>query len=402
MSVITKQSVGNRLSDIVLFFLLFQPIWSPFLISGMVNSICVTLSKFIALYVIIKYISKCADGSGMSFKPFVYMSLIFVSLFISTIWGYGDIRRFLSMIYCPLGILALFMIKCKNLKYSKLFIHSVSLLFYALCLIEFVFVLCFPEGIIINSTNMYFLGGENLLGFSLLCGFLIVLVDYYLRGCSKKYMLSYIIMEVVTVLIIFSGSNVVGIAITLLLLLPLSRPFLKIQFIYIVLIFFGGFVFLILLNNLNNFLSNFYIQYLIEDVLGKNLTFTSRTNIWEMAVNGFFKNPIWGYGIRESTDLFYFAKTKQELSAHNQFLQSLYEGGIMFYISLIPLLLYTSRILNNTKYFGIIVKAVTIGLMTMYMSEASGLMYLFFIFTVACSIAPALKSKIERQTIIRS
>lgn len=401
MTVNAKNSVDSKIGDIVLFFLLFQPIWSPFLFSGTVNLICVTLSKFTALYVIIKYISRCANESEMSFKPFGYMSLILFSLLISTILGNGDIRRYFSLFYSPLALLALFMIKCNNLKTAKLFIHSVSLLFYVLCLIEFVFVLCFPEGIIINNTNMYFLGGENLLGFSLLCGLLIILVDYYLKGCSKKYMLSYIIMEVLTVLIIFSGGNVVGTAITLLLLLPLARPFFKIRFIYIVLIFFGGFAILILFNYLNDFLSNAYIQYLIEDVLGKNLTLSSRTNIWEIAVNGFFKNPIWGYGIRESIDLFYFAKTKQELSAHNQFLQSLYEGGVMLYICMIPLLIYISRLLNKTMHFGMIVKAIAIGLMTMYMSEASGLTYLLFVFTVACSVAPPLKSKIKHQAVAK-
>lgn len=392
MSVIAKQSVGNKVADIVLFYLLFQPIWSPFLIFGTINLICVTLSKIIALYTIIKYISICADGSGMSFKPFGYMSLIFVSLFISTIWGDGEIRRFFSMVYCPLGLLSLFKIKCRSLKSSRFFIHSISLLFYALCLIEFVFVIFFPEGVIINNVNMYFLGGENLIGFSLLCGLLIVLIDYYLKGCSKKYLLSYIIMETMTVLMVFSGGNVVGTVISLILLMPVARPFLKIRFIYIVLIFVGAFAFIIVFNHLSNLLSNSYVQYLIEDVLGKNLTLTSRTNIWEMAVNGFFKNPIWGYGIRESTDLFYFAKTKQELSAHNQLLQSLYEGGIMFYISWIPLIIYTSRILNNTKHLGILIKVVTIGLMSMYMSEASGLAFLLFVIAVACSIGPIVKS----------
>lgn len=395
MTVYTKQSVDNKVWDIVLFFLLFQPIWSPFLIFGAINLICVTLSKLIAICVILIYISKCMDGSVRSFKPFGYMSLIFVSLLISTIIGYGDIRRFFSMVYCPLGLLALFQIKCQNLKSSRFFIHSLSLLFYSLCLIEFIFVLCFPQGINYNNKYLYFLGGENLLGFSLLCGLLIVLIDYYLKGCSKKYMLSYIIMEVVTILIIFSGGNVSGTTITLLLLLPLTRQILRTPFIYIVLFFIGAFVFLIVFNHLQSVLNDSYVQYIVMDVLGKNLTLTNRTDIWGIAINGFFKNPIWGYGIRESTNLFYLARSHNEFSAHNQFLQSLYEGGIMFYVSLAPLLLYTSHLLNHTKHFGFFIKAVTIGLMTMYMSEASGLTFMLFIITIACSIAPILKSNLK-------
>lgn len=335
------------------------------------------------------------DGSVRSFKPFGYMSLIFVSLLISTIIGYGDIRRFFSMVYCPLGLLALFQIKCQNLKSSRFFIHSLSLFFYSLCLIEFIFVLCFPQGINYNNKYLYFLGGENLLGFSLLCGLLIVLIDYYLKGCSKKYMLSYIIMEVVTILIIFSGGNVSGTTITLLLLLPLTRQILRTPFIYIVLFFIGAFVFLIVFNHLQSVLNDSYVQYIVMDVLGKNLTLTNRTDIWGIAINGFFKNPIWGYGIRESTNLFYLARSHNEFSAHNQFLQSLYEGGIMFYVSLAPLLLYTSHLLNHTKHFGFLIKAVTIGLMTMYMSEASGLTFMLFIITIACSIAPILKSNLK-------
>lgn len=74
------------------------------------------------------------------------------------------------------------------------------------------------------------------------------------------------------------------------------------------------------------------VSYVIEDLLGKNLTLTNRTLIWGMVVDGFLNSPIIGNGVRETTSLFYISEqyTKGYMSAHNQILQSLYETGILF------------------------------------------------------------------------
>ena len=84
----------------------------------------------------------------------------------------------------------------------------------------------------------------------------------------------------------------------------------------------------------------FRLQYLldglIEVVLHRDLTLTSRTKIWDVALNKISKQLWFGYGAQSEGNLFMISGTqnnglfvRNSLSAHNQIIQSLYEGGII-------------------------------------------------------------------------
>lgn len=121
----------------------------------------------------------------------------------------------------------------------------------------------------------------------------------------------------------------------------------------LLLVFVSLFVFVILFGNLMIILESPLVSYVIEDLLGKNLTLTNRTLIWGMVVDGFLNSPIIGNGVRETTSLFYISEqyTKGYMSAHNQILQSLYETGILFFVSLVPLFNELNKSLKSSVPF---------------------------------------------------
>ena len=86
-------------------------------------------------------------------------------------------------------------------------------------------------------------------------------------------------MHVSTILIIFSGSNVVGLVCMLLFLIPnvIQRKIASLSLNTLLLVFVSLFVFVILFGNLMIILESPLVSYVIEDLLGKNLTLTNRT-----------------------------------------------------------------------------------------------------------------------------
>lgn len=147
------------------------------------------------------------------------------------------------------------------------------------------------------------------------------------------------------------------------------------------------FIFLIIFNNLQNIITNPIVRYIVEDQLGKDLTLTHRTVIWDQVIYKFFMKPIWGYGMQDTYNLFTIpvGNTFKTFSAHNQLLQSLYEGGILLFLAFTPLFMVVNKLIKSslTKHY---FNAIIIGLLVMYMSEASGIIFLIIIMSLGYCI----------------
>lgn len=74
--------------------------------------------------------------------------------------------------------------------------------------------------------------------------------------------------------------------------------------------------------------NNELARWFIVDVLGKDMTFTYRTHMWDSALRVFFNSPIWGYGFVDS-DWFRAHMTNRAIGAHNYILNTMVYGGIL-------------------------------------------------------------------------
>lgn len=89
--------------------------------------------------------------------------------------------------------------------------------------------------------------------------------------------------------------------------------------------------------------NNETISWFVEDVLGKDMTFTGRTDMWDAALHVITRSPIWGYGYADR-DWYLSNMSTRAIGAHNYILNNLIYGGA------IALLLYVIMIYLSIRH----------------------------------------------------
>ena len=178
-----------------------------------------------------------------------------------------------------------------------------------------------------KSMQGYILGGNyNQMGGRLLCaiGTSVVCLRY-----SKWWLLNAIpvtLVSIVSLGIVKSMTSMTGILLLLLFCLIPSRKLLKTGIIALIstVIFFQVFVCFQGKGIENNSLAVWFV----EDVLGKDITFTYRTYMWDSASRVFTDSPIYGYGLVDA-DWYYSYMSSFAMGPHNFIWAILIYGGII-------------------------------------------------------------------------
>ena len=184
-----------------------------------------------------------------------------------------------------------------------------------------------------KSTQGYLLGDNyNGMGCRLLCavGISMVCLKY-----SKWWLLNVIpvtIVSIAALAIVQSMTSMTGILMSLLFCLIPSRKLLKtgIMTLIVTVILFQVFVCF----QGKGIEHNPLAVWLVEDVLGKDITFTHRTYMWDAASKVFVDSPIFGYGL-VAADWYYSNMTTFAKGPHN------FIWGILIYGGIILLALFT-------------------------------------------------------------
>lgn len=379
---------------IIFLYFLFDRGCCQILHSEALLSIYTFLSKCFTVFVILKVFMQ--QGNKKTLKIMGYISLAFLSILMSTLIKEGDVRRAVMGMYPVLGMGGLMLWQCSTLEKTKYFIQIIARFYFVLVTINLLFLLVSPSFFTNSmvSGDTYFLGLENQVGYPIMIGLLFMLLEAFF--CQKKNILYiYMAMHVVTILIIFSGSNVVGLVCMLLFIIPgtIRCKMTCYSLNFLLLCFTLFFIVVILLGNLNAVLGSSLISYIIEDMLGKNLTLTNRTVIWDIVISGFLESPVIGNGVRSTMNLFYISEqyTRGYMSAHNQILQTLYESGILFFLSILPLVNALNKSLKNTNPFvGLVIKSCICSFLIMFMAEAPGMDKLINLFITGLLISKTL------------
>ncbi len=77
--------------------------------------------------------------------------------------------------------------------------------------------------------------------------------------------------------------------------------------------------------------NNDLATWFVIDILGKDLTFTGRTELWDASIRIFADSPIWGYGFVDG-DWFIANMSSRAAGAHNFILNTMVYGGIILLI----------------------------------------------------------------------
>ena len=335
---------------------------------------------------------------------FVYfyqkVSLFFVGIVFFEVW------RVLATIYCGgnytslfiaiLNALAICLVVEMGLKTDPdALLDGASFTLGLFVLINFATVLLFPQGMYEFNifTQNYFRGYRNN-SIRLFFPAIIFSIVRSLRKYNKLTLSSFVITAVsfATVILAFSATSVIGMTVfTLFLLLALINKmpnFLNIiTYLAINIAYFFGVIILRLQEA---------FAFIIVDMLGRDLTFTGRTKIWDSALAAFAKSPVFGVGEIEnqaSRDLI------GATHAHNYYLDLLYKSGLPGFLIFFAILIICGVALYRNRKNGkipFIVSGAICAFMIMLQSEAYYNIYYFFsILTLAAFIPYALPKKDE-------
>ena len=237
--------------------------------------------------------------------------------------------------------------------------------------------------IIGEKTNVgYLLGGNyNSIG----CRVLVALTTGILSlKMSKWWWINLVPLIVSGVAILFMVQSMTSVTCILLLILLCMLPnknfqrlacfsMLAIAVLFEVFVCFQG----------KGFENNDLARWFLIDVLGKDMTFTRRTNMWDAALRVIGESPIWGYG-NVDEKWFISNMSSQAVGSHNFILGVLINGGIIglgiylyiFFIALRKLIAYND-------FFSSVIFIGIASLSIMMLMEYYPVQFPFYLFTLA-------------------
>ena len=317
-------------------------------------------------------------------------------LFLATLTHGGNLRRAFGTAYPVLAMGAFVTMQCSTVDGAKRFLRTLTNLMLVLVGVNLTLMLLRPGMFgVTDTTNakLFFLGHENQMGYSLMLGFFLVVINERLNAESWKMQL-YALFFWLTALLNFSVGSLFGaLPVVVYFLLPqIRRLFEKWDFWVFAAIVAAMFVVLVYWSEPIFALPP--IRFILVDVLGKNITLTGRTEIWEVVTEAISKNPIWGHGMGENGNVFLITNWPGEvyISAHNQYLQSWYEGGMGTMLAFVAVLLVSSILLKKSpmRSIGADTKIFAMSLMVMMLVEAPAFNSLFFVLNLGAVLSLTL------------
>lgn len=269
------------------------------------------------------------------------------------------------------------------------FISILENIFFIMLLIT---LLLYPVSSELFGEGIYLIGGENHIILPTLAASSLSQIRYSIGKCSKRHaVFSYFVCSALT-LLNFSGGGIVAWAIysSLLVLLNLQSEAGRIVTLVKMLVVYVVSWWGLIVARIQN-----YFSWIIESVLGKSITLTHRTEIWDQVLDRLTDNYILGFGPQDTTNLFTITGNYDSgqaysltLSSHNFLLQTIYTGGIASTVPLIALFIVASKRLGsiNTPVMRNALVCWIAGILTMMLVEATGVIQLVFPLSIACMV----------------
>lgn len=292
-------NIRNLIGALFEFFLMFLILVPP-LLEYIPNSETIfEVINYLKLLLILFIVFK----SYKSFNRFeIVLLLLALWCFASTLLNGGNIRyyaQFLLSSFVTVLWSRLYLTNEQGLKRFLYYLLIVNVL-------NILTIYFFPDGLALDLSEgrvlqipVWLLGTSNeavpVLLLSSIVGFLCIIkyrsfLGFLLMGCNICEMYS---GTAVTGMV---GLTVFLLSIFLMLISPSNRRIYFSSRILLLTVFFAFFVLVIGLEIPA-------LQYLVENVLGKDMTFTGRTPIWKKALELIAQNPIMGIGIKDMDDL---------------------------------------------------------------------------------------------------
>lgn len=230
----------------------------------------------------------------------------------------------------------------------RLTLYTCAIVFSLIIYGNLLYMLLFPDWLYETKDSFYgyLLGGNyNQMGGRVLCG---LATNVLCVRLNRKWLLNVVPLFLVTIFtMLLVGSMTSFVCITLYALLCLlpwmwlrktaAVALLVVYLLFQVFVVFAG----------EGLYNNELIAYFVEQVLGKNLTFTYRTVMWASAGEAFSASPLWGYG-EVDTEWYLSNMSSRAIGPHNFVYAVLLRGGVLLIILLIAIFLTACKRLLST------------------------------------------------------
>lgn len=310
----------------ILYFLLCAVIVRPdYLLNFSILYRLYSVASIVALVYIIFRLIRNKDTIPNVMKALIG---IFLWLLFATLWNGCGISSWWEATELPLVALFVSYIGMKD--DARKFLHSLECLLIIYVIINFITVIAFPNGLdygVIQYGNglgelKYFLGQKNVvIRFSLLAEFCVIVEAILYYGRCKLF------ERIISVMVFFVGIYTKSGITVIASLLPMIFTFLNfekvpewinsVSGIICNIVFFVG---IIIMRQQEHF------SFIIENVLGKNLTFTSRTRLWDAGLLLSSQKTLIGHGVESKAAVMVKTGFSND-SFHNFIVDYLYQGG---------------------------------------------------------------------------
>ena len=267
------------------------------------------------------------------------IAIVYLFYLITSVFTSGYSTRWLNKLQYPFVMYLFVTMICSSRKNVQRFSRVGVDLYILLLVMNTVFTL-FPQlfSLFTDWTPDYFISADNLAGFPLFFGALLALLDSHFNHNPVRCYIFLFLFFLNQVLIHSIGSIIATILFAAYFLFPKARQLTrnKSLFFFVVLslvlcafivasafLYFHSDVAYNILDPLTHLKESLYVRFIL----------------WNGILALILNKPILGYGLGEKAEFYLRPNTSLYYNAHNAYLQTLYEGGVVT-LSMILLTLY--------------------------------------------------------------
>lgn len=236
----------------------------------------------------------------------------------------------------------------------------------------------------IKNDEGYILGGGNYntIGPRILLALSLAVIS---RKYNKCLGVNTVLLFIASIAILFMVKSMTSLTcivlFTLICLIPTTR--LKKQAVILILIGVILFQFLVCFSG-KDFENNHLANWFIVDILGKDMTFTGRTELWDASLNKIVESPLFGYGFVDR-NWYYSNISHRTIGSHNFILNLMIYGGItsliIYLFCAVKGILRIFR-LNNSNAIYLLVAFSILNIMMLFESYEIAVVLLFLTFMI--------------------
>lgn len=259
-------------------------------------------------------------------KMFIALVLFRASFFFQTVFNSGDIMMWGYMSIVLMNLCMIFDMYLKKKKY--LLMNCIINIFTVFLLINFLISLVYPNGIV---DGIFFIGIRTRISdviFPLLA-FTLINDSILLKKHISKQTIIAISVSLLNIIRFSVTTAIIGIALLFMCYFLFIRYKKMRRVLNLRLIVYTG----VLISFLFTFFGVYsYFSNFIVNVLHKDASLSSRTLIWAEAIKYIYSSPVFGHGLAVNGNFVYWGYIggiKELWQAHNNWLQLLYDGGVV-------------------------------------------------------------------------